>query len=197
MAQSRLPLSWILGATALALAAASAVVIFGSGAGGDDGEDGGSSGTTISLSDPGDLPPSVHDVVLEDIGGDGQRPLHSYMDGKPVVVNFFAAWCQPCIEEMPAFESVHQDLGDQVNFVGLAMQDDAERAQGIVEQTGVTYPTFADPEGSALTYFEGTTMPTTVFIAPDGEVLEVRSRELTEDELRDRLAEHFGIESGS
>jgi cytochrome c biogenesis protein CcmG, thiol:disulfide interchange protein DsbE len=194
VAQSRLPLSWILGATALALAAAGLVVVVGSGAGGDDEGAGDTTGNSITLSDPGALPPSVHDVVLEDIGGDEQRPLHSYMDGRPVVVNFFASWCTPCVEEMPAFERVHEDLGDAVQIVGLAMQDGDERAQGIVDRTGVTYPTFADPEGSALTFFEGTNMPTTVFIAPDGDVAEVHGGELSEDDLRGRIAEHFGIE---
>src|SRR5687768_1393784 len=39
--------------------------------------------------------------------------------GTPVVLNFFAEWCPPCVTEMPAFEAVHQELGDRVAFVGL------------------------------------------------------------------------------
>jgi thiol-disulfide isomerase/thioredoxin len=194
VARSRLPLSWILGATAVALAAYSLVVVFGSG--GDDEADGQTSSpsdSTIELSDPGDLPPSVHDVVLQDIGGEGTRPLHSFMDGKPVVVNFFASWCNPCIEEMPAFERVHQELGDQVHVIGLAYDQDAEATRDLVERTGVTYPTFADPEGSALSFFESMAMPTTVFIAPDGEILDVNGGELSEDDLRSQISELFGI----
>ncbi|MBN2622562.1 MAG: hypothetical protein JXA83_04295, partial [Acidimicrobiales bacterium] len=62
-----------------------------------------------------------------------------------------------------------------------------------VASTGVTYPTFDDPDASALTYFGGLAMPTTVFIDAGGEVVDVHSGPLTEDELRDRISDLFGV----
>jgi cytochrome c-type biogenesis protein len=108
-------------------------------------------------------------------------------------VNFFASWCVPCIDEMPAFERVHQSLGGQVTFLGMANRDAPGDALATVEATGVTYPTFDDPDASALTYFGGLTMPTTVFIDAAGEVVEVNSGPLTEVELRARIADLFGV----
>lgn len=143
--------------------------------------------------DAEDVPESVEDVVLAPLGEDDDQAarLDDLLGEKPIVLNFFASWCQPCIEEMPVFETVHRDLGDEVTFLGLAMMDGEDRAVDIVETTGVTYPTYADPDGSALTFFEGTQMPTTVFLSPEGETLDVHSRALTENQLRDEIAEHF------
>jgi thiol-disulfide isomerase/thioredoxin len=116
-------------------------------------------------------------------------------DGRPTVVNFFASWCTPCVREMPAFEEVHQELGSEVRFLGLANRDRPEDALRTVEQTGVTYDTARDPDGELLTAFGGVIMPTTVFIGVDGTIAEVHSGELAGEELRERLAQHFGIDA--
>jgi cytochrome c biogenesis protein CcmG, thiol:disulfide interchange protein DsbE len=195
VASRRLPVSWILGATALALAAAAAVVVFaGVGSGDDDSSDGGvPAADTAALTPEGELPESVHAIQLGALDGGADRVLHELMDGRPLVVNFFASWCQPCIEEMPAFERVHQALGDEVTIVGLALPPDVESAPELVADTGVTYPTYADADGAAFTFFEGANMPTTVFLAPDGAVREVNTGELREQEILAKLDEHFGI----
>jgi thiol-disulfide isomerase/thioredoxin len=198
VASRRLPLSWILGATALALVAAAGVVLL-AGTGGSDGAGDESAADqtvdagTLGLVPEEDLPPSIHDVQLGSLDGGAARPLHDHMDGRPIVVNFFASWCQPCIEEMPAFERVHQDVGDRVTFLGLATRNRLSEARETVRERGVTYPTYADADGVAWTYLGGRVMPATVFLSPDGDVLEVRNRPLTEEQLRARLDEHYGV----
>lgn len=119
--------------------------------------------------------------------------LAEVTEGQPAVVNFFASWCTPCIEEMPDFETVYRDVRDEVGFIGLAYQDGDTAALGIVEMTGVTYPTYTDIDGQAMVTFEGTNMPTTVFLNADGTVAEVRSRPLSENALRDAIDEHFEV----
>jgi cytochrome c biogenesis protein CcmG/thiol:disulfide interchange protein DsbE len=195
VASRRLPLSWIFGATAVALLAAAAVVVVAGAGSGDDGSGGQASDEPgeLELASEGELPESVHAVRLGSLDGGPERSLHELMDGRPIVVNFFASWCQPCIEEMPAFEQAHQALGDDVAFVGMALRDQPANAREIVATTGVTYPTFADPDDAALTYFGGVNMPTTVFLAPDGEILEVMSRPLTQADLEAKLVEHYGL----
>jgi cytochrome c biogenesis protein CcmG, thiol:disulfide interchange protein DsbE len=192
VATRRLPLPAVLVATALALVAA--LVTF---AVLDDGDSGGDAGASdpapVELTPQGELPGSVAEVRLESLRGAPDEALGDLLSGKPVVVNFFASWCGPCVDEMPAIEAVHQALGDQVTIVGLANQDGTDDALATVEATGVTYPTYADPAGDALTYFGGIAMPTTVFIAPDGTVVEVNPGELDEAALRAKLTQHFGI----
>ncbi|HET9611988.1 MAG TPA: TlpA disulfide reductase family protein [Acidimicrobiales bacterium] len=193
MAPRRLPLPAILAATALALAAALGVVALLDG-GGDDpaaGDDDGVAG--YELSPAGELPGSVADVRLAALDDGDDRALGELLGSTPVVVNFFASWCVPCIDEMPAFEAVHRSLGDRVTFIGMANRDTAQQALATVATTGVTYPTYDDPDASALTYFGGLGMPTTVFIDASGEVVDVHSGPLTEAELRGRLDDLFGV----
>lgn len=197
MAERRLPLSAIIAATALALVAALGVLTLLGGDSDDDGDDAsaadGAAADGYELSPTGEMPGSVAEVRLAALDGGDDRTLGELTGTTPVVVNFFASWCAPCVDEMPAFEDVHQALGDQVTFVGLANQDSHDDALATVAATGVTYPTFDDPDASALTYFGGLTMPTTVFIDAEGEVVDVNSGPLTEAELRAKLDALFGV----
>lgn len=193
MASRRLPLPAILVATALALAAALGVVALLDGGGGDPAAGDGDGVAGYELSPAGELPASVADVRLAALDGGDDRALGELLGSAPVVVNFFASWCVPCIDEMPAFEAVHRSLGDRVTFVGMANRDTAEQALATVATTGVTYPTYDDPDASALTYFGGLAMPTTVFIDASGEVVDVHSGPLTESELRSRLDDLFEV----
>jgi cytochrome c biogenesis protein CcmG/thiol:disulfide interchange protein DsbE len=195
VASRRLPLPVVLAATALALVAALGVVavLDGGGAEGAGGTPADGTSDGYELSPAGELPASLAEVRLGSLEGGADRSLGELIGTRPVVVNFFASWCVPCIDEMPAFERVHRSLGGQVAFVGMANRDAPEDALATVEATGVTYPTFDDPDASALTYFGGLTMPTTVFIDATGEVVDVNSGPLTEDELRTRLTDLFGV----
>ncbi|QGG93721.1 TlpA family protein disulfide reductase [Actinomarinicola tropica] len=112
--------------------------------------------------------------------------------GQPLVLNFFAEWCAPCVREMPAFEEVHQEVGDSVAFLGLSIDRVASDGQALVDSTGITYDVGRDATGDALGDLGGTGMPTTVFVDEAGTVVEVHSGELTADDLRARLDEHFG-----
>jgi hypothetical protein len=94
---------------------------------------------------------------------------------------------------MPALETVHRGLQEQVAFLGLAVGDRPEDAQALVDQTGVTYPTALDNDGAVIDALEGTLLPTTVLLDADGEVVARHSGELTADDLRSLVAESFGI----
>lgn len=146
-----------------------------------------------SADDGGDAAP-LDEIEIQPLDDREAPPLtlDELMDGRPMVVNFFSSTCTPCIEEMPDFETVHQDLGDEVTFVGLAPEG-PERALGVVEATGVTYPTFQDTSAVAVADLGGVALPTTVFLHEDGTVAEVTSRALTESSLRDVIDEHFEV----
>jgi thiol-disulfide isomerase/thioredoxin len=191
VATRRLPLLPVVAATALAVAAAAGVFLLLGGS--DDGSSGASAGDESAIGlDPAELPDSVDQVVLAALDDGADRHLGDYLGRKPVVLNFFASWCQPCLREMPRFEAVHQEMGERVTFLGLAVPPQTDEARELVERTGVTYPTFADPNGNALTYFGGVAMPTTVFIDASGQVSGVVSRDLSEPQLRDQVAELLG-----
>ena len=96
------------------------------------------------------------------------------------MVNFFASTCVPCKKEMPALQRVHERLGDDVTFVGIAVQDDPEAAQDLIDQTGVSYDLGQDPTGSLFQGFGGVVLPITAFVAEDGTVMELHAGQLTE-----------------
>jgi cytochrome c biogenesis protein CcmG/thiol:disulfide interchange protein DsbE len=112
--------------------------------------------------------------------------------GTPLVLNFFAAWCAPCLVEMPAFEQVHQQVADDVAFLGLSIDTEASDGLAVVESTGVTYDVGHSVVTDAVGQLGGTGMPTTVFIDAAGTVLEVHSGELSGPELQALIDEHFG-----
>ncbi len=120
---------------------------------------------------------------------DGEEASVADYAGTPMVVNFFASWCVPCVREMPAFEQVHQDLGDQVAFVGVNVQDSETEGQAIVDDTGITYDVGRDPDGSLLASFGGVAMPTTVLVDADGTIVRVLSGATSAEELRAAIDE--------
>jgi thiol-disulfide isomerase/thioredoxin len=191
VASRRIPLLPLVAATALALVAAVGVALW-LGADDESSANGDRSGS-YQLTRSGELPASPADVTLSPLDGGPDRKLGELLGSKPVVLNFYASWCGPCVTEMPAFERVHRDVGDRVTFIGIAYQDSDEAARATVERTGVTYATFGDSGQDAVSYFGGISMPTSVFIDADGNVVDVHSRALDEDALRSALEDRFGI----
>ena len=104
---------------------------------------------------------------------DGRRLRLSDLEGKVVVLNFWASWCGPCREEMPAFELTWQEYSDRgVVFLGVAVADFEEDARAFADFVGVTYPVGFDSAGEiALDYFpERVILPTTYFVDPEGKL---------------------------
>lgn len=116
----------------------------------------------------------------------GTVDLASYQ-GRPLVVNFWASWCPPCLKEMPDFEQVYQQRDGSVAFVGINVRESAETAAELAERTGVTYDLALDTTGEASREFSVVNMPTTVFVDTDGVISSVVAGALTAAELNDRI----------
>ncbi|MCG3185585.1 MAG: Thiol-disulfide oxidoreductase ResA [Rhodocyclaceae bacterium] len=88
----------------------------------------------------------LFELVLPD--ADGQTRPFSQWRGKVLVVNFWATWCPPCREEMPAFSRLHTRYADRgVQFVGLAI-DEAEKVRAFRRETGTSYPLLIGNSGT-------------------------------------------------
>ncbi len=124
---------------------------------------------------------------------DGSPASFDDFDG-PLIVNFWASWCPACVVELPDFQAVSEEFADDVTFIGMnVLPDDRAAAEALIEQTGVRYLLAEDDGGALYAEFGGIAMPTTVFIDADGEVAEVHSGTLFEDDLRERINELFGV----
>ena len=111
--------------------------------------------------------------------------------GKTVVVNFWASWCGPCVEEMPELTALNreyaQKTGGKVAFLGIGI-DSASNIKEFLQKVPVDYPlAVAGFAGTELTKSFGNDaggLPFTVVISPAGEVTYRKMGRITSDELR-------------
>jgi len=90
--------------------------------------------------------------------------------GKPLIINFWATWCQPCWEEHPALVANARLLQPNVQFLGVVFQDKEEKILGFLEQRGTSYPTVVDDKGkTAIAYGVGG-VPETYFVDAGGTI---------------------------
>jgi cytochrome c biogenesis protein CcmG, thiol:disulfide interchange protein DsbE len=123
-----------------------------------------------------------------------QRDLDG-LRGRVVVVNFWASWCVPCREEMPALEQVsrgYAEAGKPVTVIGVDASDVRSEAARFLTEVGVTYPTVYDGEGlrgGVAASWSVTGLPQTWFVARDGSRAGRIGGRLTVDDLRSRVDE--------
>jgi len=118
----------------------------------------------------------------------GTELAFASLKGRPLLVNFWATWCPPCVEEMPlldAFFRQHADRGWQV--VGLAV-DQPSAVRTFLQRTPVTFPiAFAGLEGTELARSLGNQtggLPYTVVVGPEGGVRQRRMGRVSEADLQ-------------
>ncbi len=90
---------------------------------------------------------------------------------------------------MPAFEKVHKDIDGEVAFIGIDQRDQRSAADDLARRTGVTYRLADDPGGRVFDAFGGAGMPTTVFIDAQGNISDVVTGQLSENQLRVYISE--------
>ncbi len=113
------------------------------------------------------------DVTVYDIDGN-EVHLSDYF-GKPIVMNFWASWCNPCQSEMPDFNEAYAELGEGVQFLMINATDGAretvEKASKFVNDRGYTFPVFYDTDSEAVMTYGAYALPTTYFIDAEGYVV--------------------------
>ena len=132
----------------------------------------------------------AQDFRLTDVRDPSKSLSLTGLRGKPVVVNFWASWCVPCRQKMPAFERVWEAMRGRVAFLGVNHEDARGAALKLLRQTGVRYPVASDPAGKTAAAYGLFGMPTTLFVAADGHLLARHTGQMSERDLRaaiDRL----------
>ena len=111
------------------------------------------------------------DFSLQDLQGQSHS-LEAYR-GKVVMVNFWATYCAPCIEEMPSMQRLQEKLGGK-DFAILAvnMAEPRSDVEGFLQQHDirVEFPILLDPEGEVVSQWMITAVPTTFILGPAGRI---------------------------
>jgi cytochrome c biogenesis protein CcmG/thiol:disulfide interchange protein DsbE len=110
---------------------------------------------------------------------------------KPAVVNVWASWCLPCRSEAPLFDQAHAEFGDEIEFIGVDVQDSQPAAKEFLVEFGLDFTHFFDRDRAIPNFYGGLGTPITMFFASDGElvtthngVIDERTLALNIDELR-------------
>lgn len=121
------------------------------------------------------------DFELQDTSG--QTVRLSDLRGKVVVMNFWATWCIPCVEEMPTFQK-YQDKYPNFTMVGIDEEEDGDLVRDSVEEMGITYMILLDQTSKVASQYTIMVLPTTYFIDEKGEIRFRHVGTMTEDQLK-------------
>ena len=96
--------------------------------------------------------------------------------GKVVLLNFWATWCVPCVEEMPALERLQKRFGGEglvIVSINVDPEESLEAVKQFVASNGITFPVLRDPEFSLAPQYSVSGFPESFFIDGQGRFLAV------------------------
>jgi thiol-disulfide isomerase/thioredoxin len=151
-------------------------------------------GTLQNQQDPSDGNNGDEPIMAQDfevLDQEGNTVRLSDFQGKPIVLNFWASWCPPCIAEMPFFQNAYESLGDRVVFLMVNETDGnretVEKAEAFLEQEGLSLPVYFDTKLEAGYVYNVTGIPVTYFIDKEGVIRSFEKGSLTEKKLLENI----------
>ena len=133
--------------------------------------------------DVGDAAPNF--MLTDSVGN--VVSLDQFLGEKAVVVNFWASWCNFCLEEMPDLESIAQEFSDDLVILGINNQETVAQGEPFALARGVTYPLLYLPRDDQIVKaYQVLAMPTTYYIDIDGIIVDRKLGFDTHEGIRDR-----------
>jgi cytochrome c biogenesis protein CcmG, thiol:disulfide interchange protein DsbE len=147
----------------------------------------------------GSKAPQIQGVTLD--GARRQKTLADY-EGKVLLINVWATWCEPCRVEMPSIERLHREFGSQgLAVVAISVDDPGaeQRIRDFVKELGLTFEVLHDPEKLTSVNYQITGYPETFIVARDGTIRRklIGSHDWNSDENRALVRELLGSRTAS
>jgi len=113
---------------------------------------------------------SAPSFTLSDLNG---KPTSlTDFKGNLVLLNFWATWCGPCVEETPSLERLHSEYKDQgLVLLAVAIQSDIRSVENFVREMNLSFRVLIDEDGSVFQNYGLFSVPTTFFIGKDGKII--------------------------
>ena len=125
-------------------------------------------------------------TAIEVTAPDGSvSDLGSYLGERPLLVSLWAVWCQPCRRELPELADIAG--GGEVDVLALNIGDDQSRIDAFLGELGLDLPVATDFDGAILEALDAATVPVTVLLSPDGDVIWKHVGAVTRDEIDSAL----------
>ena len=125
----------------------------------------------------------------------------SHLRGKPLVLNFWAPLCAPCLVEMPAFQEVYDEFQSRVHLLGVDVGTivglgSPQDSSNVLRELNITYPVGSTSDANAVPGSQAFAMPTTLFITADGKLYRRWTGPLTKLQLERLTGELLAVSSG-
>lgn len=141
---------------------------------------------------------SLPDVTLPCLGGGPDVDLRTLKG--PLVISLWAQWCEPCREELPYYQRLHEEGAGSVRVLGIDYLDPQPAgALALAEATGVTFPSLADPDGRLRQEWRVRGLPGVLFVDAQGRVTNPEGRPTylvieSYAQLAGLVREHLGVD---
>ena len=106
--------------------------------------------------------------------------------GKPVILNFWATWCPPCVREMPNLQNFYDRYGDKVIVIGVNLGEKNKTIQNFIKKINVTFPIVLDKNKEIEEKYNLIIRPTTYFIDKNGIIVDKKLGELKKGDIEER-----------
>ncbi len=124
-------------------------------------------GSPEILTNQNDITIADYNVKLKDL----QNKSFDLKDSKgtPILINFWATWCSPCLAELPGLVELYDEFGDQVDFYFVS-NETSEKLRKFLKQKKLNIPVYR-PDSELPEFYDTNSIPATYLISADGELV--------------------------
>lgn len=103
----------------------------------------------------------------------GGRTSLAGLEGRVALINFWATWCKPCEDEMPAMQRLYDGLaGDGFELLAISVDESVDDVRAFNERLALSFPVLLDPDQEAARRYQTTGFPESILVDREGRIVE-------------------------